>query len=192
MRSPVAELLVDLAAAFRQAAVDWYLFGAQAAILHGASRLTADVDVTVRLPETTSTEELAAALEQHRFRRRFSDPAFTERTRVMPFLHPPTALPLDIVLAGPGIEDVFFARAQEREVEGTVVRLASAEDLVVMKILAGRPKDVDDVGAIVMAYGDRLDVAYIERTLTLLEHALVQSDLRPLFQQIVQGRRSPS
>jgi hypothetical protein len=33
MRSPVAELLADLAAAFRQVPVDWYLFGAQAAIL---------------------------------------------------------------------------------------------------------------------------------------------------------------
>jgi hypothetical protein len=50
MPSPVGELLADLAAAFQQRRVDWYLFGAQAAILHGAARLTADVDVTVRLP----------------------------------------------------------------------------------------------------------------------------------------------
>jgi hypothetical protein len=54
MSSPVAELLADLAAAFDQRRVDWYLFGAQAAILHGAARLTADVDVTVRLPEAFS------------------------------------------------------------------------------------------------------------------------------------------
>lgn len=110
---------------------------------------------------------------------------FTERTRVIPFVHTPTALPLDIVLAGPGIEDQFFDRAQSREVEGTIVRLASPEDLIVMKLLAGRPKDVEDVSAIVAAYGDGLDTEYIERTLALLEDALAQNDLRPTFRQIL-------
>jgi hypothetical protein len=41
MRSPVAELLANLAAALDEAGVAWYLFGAQAAIRHGAARLTA-------------------------------------------------------------------------------------------------------------------------------------------------------
>jgi hypothetical protein len=134
-----------------------------------------------------SNEELAALLEQHRFLRRVLDPVFTERTRVIPFVHTTTALPLDVVLAGPGIEDRFFERVEERNVEGTRVRLASAEDLVVMKILAGRPKDVDDVRAIVVAYRERLDVGYIDQMLTLLEQALVQSDLRALFRQVVEG-----
>ena len=57
-----------------------------------------------------------------------------------------------------------------------------------MKILAGRPKDVDDVRAIVAAYGDRLDATYIDQMLTVLEQALVQSDLRPLFRQVIEGR----
>ena len=188
MRSPVAELLADLAAAFDSAQLEWYLFGAQAAILHGAARLTADVDVTVRLPAGMSNETLAEVLERHRFQRRFLDRTFTERTRVIPFVHVATKLPLDVVLAGPGIEDRFFERAQARDVEGTTIRLASPEDLVVMKILAGRPKDVDDVAAIVAAYRDRLDVDDIDQTLTMLEEALGQSDLRPLFRQILAGR----
>jgi len=50
MRSPVADLLADAATALSEGGVPWYLFEAQAAILHGAARLTADVDVTVRLP----------------------------------------------------------------------------------------------------------------------------------------------
>ena len=191
MPSAVADLLGDLAEALNTAHVDWYLFGAQAAILHGAARLTADVDVTVRLPDAMSNEALAQALEHHRFRRRIVDPRFTERTRVIPFVHTLTALPLDIVLAGPGIEDQFFDRAQSRDVEGTIVRLASPEDLIVMKLLAGRPKDVEDVTAIVAAYGDRLETDYIERTLTLLEDALAQNDLLPAFQQI-RARHRPT
>jgi hypothetical protein len=188
MRSVVAELLADLSAALEGAHVEWYLFGAQAAILHGAARLTADVDVTARLPATMSTESLAVLLERHRFQPRFRDPEFTRRTRVLPFIHAPTALPLDIVLAGPGIEDRFFERVRSRDVEGTRVPVVSAEDLVVMKILAGRPKDLDDIRAVLAAYGGRLDEQYIDDTLKLLEEALGQSDLRPLLRQLLDSR----
>src|SRR5262245_29086513 len=128
MRSPVVELLADLATALDEAGVAWYLFGAQAAILHGAARLTADVDVTVRWPEKQANETLVEQLEHHRFRRRIADVAFTERTRVIPLLHEPTGLPLDVVLAGPGLEDQFFDRVQRREVEGVAIRLVSPED----------------------------------------------------------------
>ena len=44
MRSPVADLLADLDAALTAVHVEWFLFGAQAAILYGVARLTADVD----------------------------------------------------------------------------------------------------------------------------------------------------
>ena len=40
MSSPVVDLLADLAAALDGGEVPWYLFGAQAAILHGVNRLT--------------------------------------------------------------------------------------------------------------------------------------------------------
>ena len=49
MSSPVAEVVAALAAAFDSLGVDWYLFGAQAALLHGSERMTHDVDVTVML-----------------------------------------------------------------------------------------------------------------------------------------------
>lgn len=122
MRSPVAELLADLAAGLSELDIAWYLFGARAAILHGAARLTADVDVTVRLPDRLSTEMLARALERHSFRRRVSDPDFLARTRVVPFVHSATSLPLDLVLAGPGLEDQFFERVIVRTIDASASR----------------------------------------------------------------------
>lgn len=73
LRSPVADLLADLGRAFDALGISWYLFGAQAAIVYGVARLTADVDVTVRAPGSP-TEEWLAALEGHGFARRFTDP----------------------------------------------------------------------------------------------------------------------
>lgn len=183
MRSPVVDLLADLARALDGAGVPWYLFGAQAAILYGAARLTADVDVTVRFPDDKSHATLSAIVESHGFRRRIADLAFIERTRVIPFVHVPTTMPLDVVIAGPGIEDLFFDRVVVREIDGVRVRVASPEDLAVMKVLAGRPKDLDDVAAILAATGEAFDVGHVRKTLTLLQEALAQCDLVPVFEQ---------
>jgi hypothetical protein len=130
MRSPVAELLNDLAAGLNDLGLPWYLFGAQAAMLYGVARLTADVDVTVRLPDKTTNQALVVGLQRHGFEGRVDDAGFVERTRVVPMVHTVTALPLDVVLAGPGIEDRFFARALTRSVEGVTVPVASAEDVI--------------------------------------------------------------
>lgn len=190
MRSPVVDLLADLATAFAAEGVTWYLFGAQAAILHGAARVTADVDVTIKRPAALSNEALARALERARFRRRVVDPAFIDRTRVLPFVHGPTGLPLDVVLAGSGLEDQFFDRVVILSIDDLRVPIASAEDMVVMKILAGRPKDDDDVVAILAAHAETLDRAYVRRTLGELEKALGQSDLVPAFERALKrGRR---
>ncbi len=185
MRSPVVEVLADLAAACSGMRVPWLLFGAQAAILHGVARLTADVDVIVRLPAKVSVDTLVKGLEGTRFRPKWVDLGFIERSRVVPFIHIPTDMPLDVVLAGSGLEDMFFERMQWREIEGVRVPLASPEDMIVMKVLAGRPKDLEDVSAIAAAYDTTLDLTYIESTLETLEQALSQGDLLPALRQAI-------
>ena len=51
-------------------------------------------------------------------------------------------IPVDVVLAGPGPEELFLARARQETVEEVAVKVASPEDVVAMKVLAGRPKDL--------------------------------------------------
>ena len=48
-------------------------------------------------------------------------------------------MPLDLVLAGPGLEEQFFARATERPVGDVVVPVVSVEDLVaeLERVIAG-------------------------------------------------------
>ena len=117
MRSPVADLLADLAAALSTVHVDWFLFGAQAAIVYGVARLTGDVDVTARAPAGLPNAALAEALVQRGFRPRFDNPAIVEQGRILPFVHAATALPVDIVMSGPGLEDDFFARVSRHRLD---------------------------------------------------------------------------
>src|SRR6185369_15404565 len=110
MPSPFADVLASLASAFERAGLRWYLFGAQAAIIHGAARLTADVDVTVHLDDA-SPQVLVRALLDAGFTLRVPDPEFVERTRVLPVIHAASGVPADIVFAGPGLEEMFLTRA---------------------------------------------------------------------------------
>ena len=185
-----ASLLRALAEVFQAHGFRWYLFGAQAATIWGRPRLTTDVDVTVDLGKNDQAL-LVAALQQAGFRlaHAFSDD-FVRVTRVLPLVHEHSRMPLDIVLAGPGLEAQFLKRAVAVSLEDFVVPVISAEgDLLVTKILAGREKDLEDIRGILQMRADQLDVDYVRRTLEAVELALGQSDLRPLFERELNRRR---
>jgi hypothetical protein len=112
----------------------WYLFGAQAVIIYGVPRLSADVDVTLALARD-SPERFAGEMQAAGFSLRVDDPEFVRRTRVMPFVHLPTGMPLDVVLAGSGLEDQFLDRAVPTDIGGTTVPLIDLGDLIIAKVL---------------------------------------------------------
>jgi hypothetical protein len=161
----------------------WYVFGAQAVVMHGVPRLSADVDVTLAL-SPDAPERFARDMDAAGFVLRVTDPDFVRRTRVMPFVHRGTSMPLDIVLAGSGLEEEFLARATPVDVDGAVVPLIHVEDLMIAKLLAGRPKDLDDARALWRLHGRTSDESRIRQLLDLLEQALSQSDLIPAFEAI--------
>lgn len=99
----------------------WYLFGAQAVIAYGVPRLSADVDVTVGLVPD-DPDRFAREMDTAGFVLRVDDPGFVRRTRVMPFVHVATGMPLDVVLAGSGLEEEFLDRARSVDIGGTVAR----------------------------------------------------------------------
>ncbi len=191
--SDPAELLAALSAALAGAGCRWYVFGAQAVIIWGRPRLTTDVDVTVEIA-SGGTESLVATLTSAGFHRTedFSD-EFVRVTRVLPFSHATTGMALDVVLAGPGLEEQFLDRVQVVDIAGVSVPVISPEDLIVTKALAGRAKDLEDIRGVLLARGTALDLNYIRHTLTMLEEALGQSDLGPTFEAELRraARRSP-
>ena len=185
MPSPIIEVLSALDAALRSVGVRWYLFGAQAAILHGAARLTADIDVTIDLGDRDVEDVLEALRKQGFVPRVEAATEFAGRTGVLPAVHGGSSMAVDLVIAGTGLEQTFFARCETRTIEGVSIAVASAEDVLVMKILAGREKDLDDAAAIAGAQEGKLDLDYVRATLRDIERALDRSDLVPAFERIL-------
>src|SRR5205823_9732207 len=109
--------LAGLGQALHSLSVRWYLFGAQAAILYGAARLTADVDITAD-PGARSLQEIIRRLADHAFEPRVPDvDGMADSTRVLPLVHVPTRIPVDVVLAGPGLEELFFAAVRDERID---------------------------------------------------------------------------
>lgn len=162
----------------------WYVFGAQAVTVWGRPRLTADIDITAQLAPDDPVG-FARSMESAGFDLRVNEVwDFVARTRVLPFLHRSSQTPLDVVLAGPGLEEQFLDRAVPVEMDGLTIPVISPEDLIITKILAGRPKDIDDVRGVVRERRSSLDIDRIESILELLEQALSRSDLLSVFRSL--------
>ncbi len=137
----------------------WALIGGAALIAHVRSRLTEDLDFAVAV----APSEEASFLEHARgrgFTWLASDQAlFLEggllRARA------PGGISVDFLIADDALYGQVVSRAQSVALGGVAVRVATVEDLLLMKLDANRPLDLDDALAIKDAFGPRLDRAYL-------------------------------
>lgn len=151
-----------------------------AASLRGQTRVTADVDMVI-LADVSEALSLVASLETTKFQTLFADvAAVVERSFILPLRHRTTKVKLDLALGLSGFERQAVARAEPIEIAGIQVRVVSAEDLLIMKILAGRPQDEQDARAIVTAQEHQMDWEYCHAVAKDLGDALGQDLLRPL------------
>ena len=185
----VARALAAVAAGMRRSGKRWYVFGAQAVVAYGEPRLTADLDITAAATPDQIPELVAALVEAGLQLRVQSTDDFVRRTGVLPFVHRETGLPVDVVLAGPGLEEEFLAAARDIDLGGVTVPVIGPEDLIVTKILAGRPKDLGDVRGVLREQLPDLDLERCRRFLGLLEEALARADLLAQLDRLLAGVR---
>lgn len=162
--------------------IPYTIIGGIAVQRWGEPRLTVDVDLAILLragAEEQRLREIAAA-----FPPRLKDAvAFALEYRVLP-IDVPGASPVDLSLALPGFEEEAIARAVPYEIgPDRVVRLCTAEDLVVYKCVAGRPHDLLDVESIVARQGDALDAVRIRRWVDELARMTSDREISARFER---------
>lgn len=145
------QVITDLMAWWEAAGADGLLTGGLAASVLGRPRLTRDVDATVLVPQEKWSDFLNCSL-QFNFIPRVDDPlAFAARARILLLKHRPTGLDVDVSFGALPFEYEMLNRVRYVEIAGTSVPFASAEDLIVMKVMANRPRDISDVEGLVIA-----------------------------------------
>ena len=162
----VTALLASLTSELDRRGIRFLLIGVQAVLLHGEARFTADVDVTLDAGPAALSDLRAACDTLHLtpvVPASESLETFVRRTFVLPARHAATGMRVDFIFSTTPYEAEAVARAQRVPVGGTAVPFATAEDLVIHKLFAGRARDVEDVAGVVRRRGATLDWAYLER-----------------------------
>jgi predicted nucleotidyltransferase len=83
---------------------------------------------------------------------------------VLPCLEPESSFRVEFIFSFTPYERGALQRALRVNLNGTDVRFASAEDLIIHKIFAGRPRDLEDVRGILLK-NKELDLTYLRRWL---------------------------
>lgn len=139
------------------------LIGGQAVLLHGRPRLTEDIDVTLGVDPSrlAVVRKICAALDLQVLPQEVEK--FVRETFVLPARHGRTGTRVDFIFSTTPYEAQAIARAVRVTVAGVDVPFATAEDLIIHKLFAGRARDVEDAVGVVRRKGKDLDWAYIER-----------------------------
>lgn len=88
--------------------------------------------------------------------------AFVRETFVLPARHGESLIRVDFIFSSTPYEQQAIARAQSVLLAGVPVPFATAEDLIIHKLFAGRPRDLEDAAGVVRRKGKQLDWTYLE------------------------------
>ncbi|GAB4412006.1 MAG: hypothetical protein OHK0032_08030 [Thermodesulfovibrionales bacterium] len=178
------ELLARLGELLQRYKIPYMIIGGQAVLLYGEPRLTRDIDITLGV----NTERLEYILKLIREIPLKPLPAdiydFVKTTMVLPCLHEDTGIRVDLIFSFSAYESNAISRARRIPISGREVSFASPEDVIIHKIFAGRPRDLEDVKTILLK-NPGLDIKYIEGWLMEFDNSLEGKDFLKTFNEIL-------
>lgn len=185
---PIYQAIRDLHALFDALNSRGVIIGGVAVSLLARERFTKDLDAMM-LFDTADAERLLDVAVQHGFDPRFRDMAELARTaRMVTFNHRVTGTPVDIALGAMPFEEEVTSRAIELSAEGLMVRLPTPEDLIILKGIAHRSVDMQDIQTMAEVYPN-LDRGRVEFWLTqyadLLDSPDIWDDVDRLLKRVL-------
>lgn len=181
--------LADLAEWLEISSVPWTVIGGVAASTLGRPRLTQDIDALVVVPEARWGAIIESA-GRHGIVPRVADALdFARRSRVLLLRHVRSGIDVDITFGGLSFEEEIVAKSELHDIGALRVRLPRVEDLLVMKAIARRPKDIEDIRGLLAAH-PQVDVAEARRLIGEFALAMSMSDMLEEFDKLVAQRNS--
>ena len=158
------------------------IIGGVAAGIHGRPRFTADVDA-VTIAAHTELDRLVSLASTNQLEPRRPDVIpFAKVNGVLQLRHMPSGIGVDISLGSHPFEQRAVARAIRISIGDWSFRVATPEDLVIMKAFAGRPIDYEDIRNI-RARRHPIRWARVRRIVGEFQRILDRSDLVPGLDQ---------
>ena len=157
MTGTLSQALLAVHEILESAAIPHALCGGLAANLYRKEvRATSDVDIAIAVGPARMVD-LVRTFDQ----RGWKPEPYWRKGEQLRLAH--RDLPrVDCLVATTDYERAAIDRAVSAEIEGREVRVLTAEDLIVFKLIAGRARDYEAVAAIINARRGRLDIDYIK------------------------------
>lgn len=153
------------------------IIGGTAVSMLGRARFTDDVDAMFLLSIQDIPRLLEAAKEEGIEPRIGNAAEFAKKSRVMLMKHVLSDTNIDISLGVMPFEQEMVERSVVHQIdEALQIRLPTPEDLIIMKAIAHRPKDLEDIRTIAEKYPD-LDVGRIEEWVNAFGEVLETPEL---------------
>lgn len=133
------------------------LIGGLAVSLRGQPRMTVDVDLVI-LADVEQSLQLVRELTSTPF-----EPLFrgvedvVSSSFILPLRHRTTGIRVDLAIGMSGFERQAVGRATPIAVGEIRIAVVSLEDLLVMKAIAGRPQDDQDIRGLIAAQREAID-----------------------------------
>lgn len=139
----------------------YVIIGGLAVSLIGEPRMTLDIDFILSIPEKDIQHFLKTAID-----RGFDLNMKKELQRINQtgtFRFSMGLFHADVILASSEFESSVFKRRKKIKLAGKKAYFPSPEDLIILKIVAGREKDMLDAKSILIRHRGKLDRKYIEK-----------------------------
>ena len=176
------ELLKRLAAGLDREDIPYMIIGGQAVLFYGEPRFTKDIDITLGadLSALDKVRNLVFELDLKILVDDIED--FVNKTMVLPSMDTSSGIRIDFIFSYSPYERQAIKRAVGAVFDDVTVRIASIEDVFIHKIIAGRPRDIEDIRTVLLK-NPGFDREYILHWLRQFDEAL-QGDFLQRFEEI--------
>jgi hypothetical protein len=165
------------------------VIGGVAASVLGRPRLTQDVDALAILPEGEWANAVSTAARQGILPRIENPLDFARRSRVLLMRHVESGIDIDVTFGGLLFERAAIDNSKIHDIGGLRIRLPRVEDLLIMKAVARRPKDLQDIEGLLAAHPEA-DVATVRQWVSEFATAMSTSDMLDDFDKLVERSKS--
>ena len=185
---PLLEALRDLIKWLQKKHVRGVVVGGVAASILGRPRMTRDIDVLILLEEEYWEEFLLDGAKFGFFPRLSDCVDFAKKSRVLLVRHKPGEIDVDITIGKLPFEKEVIARAVWLDIRRIRLPLPAPEDLIIMKAIAHRTRDMADIESILDTHS-KLNLQRIRRWVGEFSTAIDMPEILDDLEGILTRRR---
>lgn len=177
------KLIARIAKELNKLKIPYMVIGGQAVLLYGEPRLTKDIDITlgIGVEDYKKVLDLVSKLD---LKVLSDDPErFVKDFMVFPLREEKSNIKIDFIFSFTPYERAAINRSKKVNMENTDINFASVEDIIIHKIFAGRPRDLEDVKTIILK-NPKFDKGYVAKCLKEFDETL-SCNLTEKFKSII-------